>query len=645
MLKTKKMILAGCLLSAMTANAAQVHLKYDQYFTGYKFNKQAKLLNAQAAGNLFIVEYTTKILPKYIKALKALGINNFSYMPDQAQLVTLDNQQLNAVHALGFVKAVTEFRPEYKMHLNVFKEMTNSKDFLSVTKNYDLVAIAPTLNKQLAMKISQLGGTVINDGGKGIILTAQLSGDTLVKLANSDLLVWAEVSSDPEEDMNNALIQGGSAALQARIPAGLTGIGMVGHIMEGVKSTHPDLAANEHRQAPIGIRDDTSASHGHATFGIVFASGSGRSTAKGLMPNGQGYFTHYNEVYNNDTRYDLNEHLINDYKVMFQTASWGYSRTTSYDARSAEMDNIIFNLDIPITQSQSNSGTTMSRPQAWAKNIISVGGVKHSDDMDPTNDRWGGGGSIGPSEDGRLKPDLTAYYDSIDTIGTTGYRGFGGTSGATPIVAGHLGLMIEMYAKGLMTRDETSPVIKGDIFASRPHAMTAKALLINTARQYEFDGLDHDLARAHQGWGFPNLEDAFDAKENMFVIDESKVLAVDESVMYTIEVAEGSATLNATMIFREPEALLTASKQTINNLNLIAVSPIGEVYYGNNGLMEGMFSTTGGSADFINTVENLIINAPMAGTWMITVEAKEINVDGHLGTSEVDSAFSLVVRH
>src|SRR5687768_17792342 len=48
-----------------------------------------------------------------------------------------------------------------------------------------------------------------------------------------------------------------------------------------------------------------------------------------------------------------------------------------------------------------------------------------------------------------FRSDICAYYDQIHTTnGATTYTtSFGGTSGATPMVAGHLGLVIEIDRK------------------------------------------------------------------------------------------------------------------------------------------------------------------------------------------------------
>jgi len=94
------------------------------------------------------------------------------------------------------------------------------------------------------------------------------------------------------------------------------------------------------------------------------------------------------------------------------------------------MDDIIWRLDIAITQSQSNNGNRSSRPQAWAKNIISVGAINHYDTLATSDDCWCNGASIGPAEDGRIKPDVSFWYDDIytTTTGNSYTSGFGGTS-------------------------------------------------------------------------------------------------------------------------------------------------------------------------------------------------------------------------
>jgi hypothetical protein len=65
--------------------------------------------------------------------------------------------------------------------------------------------------------------------------------------------------------------------------------------------------------------------------------------------------------------------------------------------------------------------------------------------------------------------------------------------------------------------------------------------------------------------------------------------------------------------------------------------------YGNNGLRAGNFSTAGGSPNTIDTVENVILERPAAGTWTVEVLATQVNVDAHKETFATDADYALVV--
>ena len=169
--------------------------------------------------------------------------------------------------------------------------------------------------------------------------------------------------------------------------------------------------------------------------------------------------------------------------VSLKALGVGSSRTFFYTTLSAETDDYLFLHQILSTQSQSNAGNPQSRPQAWAKNIISVGGVRHYNTLDTSDDAWASGGSIGPAADGRIKPDLNYWYDSIytTTTGNTYTSGFGGTSAATPEVAGVLGLMVQMWSENVWGTDPTGTTV----FERQPHFSTIKALAINNAQHFQ----------------------------------------------------------------------------------------------------------------------------------------------------------------
>ena len=87
----------------------------------------------------------------------------------------------------------------------------------------------------------------------------------------------------------------------------------------------------------------------------------------------------------------------------------------------------------------------------------------------------------------------------------------------------------------------------------------------------------------------------------------------------------------------------SATVHRINDLDLKVTSPAGVVYWGNHGLLTGNWSTPGGLPDSIDTVENVFVQNPQAGSWNVTVYAIQINQDGHVETPALDADFALVV--
>jgi len=406
------------------------------------------------------------------------------------------------------------------------------------------------------------------------------------------------------------------------------------------------VATSPWRTTPINVTKSGRSTHGTATFGVIFAKGVVKQ-ARGLLPDGQGLYTYYPGV----NRYNNVRDLVDpkkSYKAMFQTASWGYARTTSYLSTSAEMDRIIFAWDLPITQSQSNAGATSvprnSRPQAWAKNIFSIGGVRHYNTLKASDDRWAKSGSIGPASDGRIKPDLCGFYDYVYTTyssRTNGYANFGGTSNATPVNAGHIGLSIELWTDGLFGHKKT---VWSARFGARPHAMTTKAMMINSARQYPFSGTTADLTRVHVGWGHPHVGNLYDQRDNMLIVNEEDPLMNKGQNRYFVMVKSGVPETKMTMVYKEPEGSPSASIQRINDLDLRVTSFTDKtIWWGNHGLLAGNYSTSGGSSNKVDPVENVFLQKPKGGVYIVDVMGKSIVRDTHKQTTVTDADYGLVI--
>ena len=361
-----------------------------------------------------------------------------------------------------------------------------------------------------------------------------------------------------------------------------------------------------------------------------------------MLPDAQGIFADFTEL---TDRYQHTAELLADpYFAVLQSNSWGTitGSPSSYSTVSAELDDIIFMHDILVLHAMGNGGSAgVPFEEGWAKNAVSVGGLFHQNTLITDDDCWCEGGVSGPAPDGRIKPDFVHFYDNVLTTAPNGgYVIFGGTSAATAITAGHFGLFFAMWADGLFGNSVDAG---GTVFENRPHAATAKAMLINTASQYAFSGSGHDLTRMHQGWGLADLRQLYQQRERMLIVNETDLLQNLDVMQYPVEVQVGEEALRATLVYSDPMGLPASSINRVNDLTLEVISPSGTVFWGDNGLLEGNWSTPGGNPNTIDTVENVFVQNPEAGTWIIEVHADEINADGHLETAEIDADFALVV--
>lgn len=208
------------------------------------------------------------------------------------------------------------------------------------------------------------------------------------------------------------------------------------------------------------------------------------------------------------------------------------------------------------------------------------------------------------------------------------------------MTAGTSGLLFQMWQDNVWG---TAPG-SGTVFEERPHFTTMKALMINTATQYDWNTTNPTLTRVRQGWGYPSAQSAYDRAAKTVVLDETSVLEVMQKDSYTATVPAAQDALKVTMVYADRAGNPASLPHRVNDVTLKVIAPDGTIYWGNSGLSSGIWSTPGGSADTINTVENVFIQNPAAGNWTIEVEAVEVNMDVHVETPGIDDQdYALVV--
>jgi serine protease AprX len=612
------------------------------------------MLQADATNRLFVVQFWSTPTDADRDAVRDAGGEIRGYLPHDCHLVLAPGGAAG-LFGLPAVRWVGPYHPAYRLEPFLVREHLAGK--VVPLRTYNLVMTDKRRDKDaLGAKITALGGEVVHRHDGGLLFTVKLTGGQLLAAAQLDEVAWIDRWSEPEHDMDNARAQSGATIIESA--GGYTGAGVRGHVHEGVEANHPDFNTVMTQVGPAACAGADE--HGHCTAGIIFGNGTSAPQARGLAPDAVGFFTNYLSPGNttcatSPSRNAIINTVINTHNAMFTTASWGNAVTTAYTSDSADADDLVFDHRLPWTQSQSNTGNQNSRPQAWAKNVISVGGFDHFDNATFVDDSWlASNASIGPAADGRNKPDVAAYYDQIwtsDLTGAAGYSpgnshtGFNGTSGATPIVAGLNALAIQMYTDHIF--NNPARVQGGTRFQNRPYAQTVKALQIACAAMLTPTATDN--RREHVGWGMPNVGNMYTRRHKIAIIPENAPIQQGQTHTYQVEVLPGETVLKVCMTYLDPAGNPAAAFDRVNDLTLRVSSPgtIAAFYYGNNGLdgaAQTNQSAAGGSADTRDTVEVVVRNNPTPGIWTIQITAPIVVQDAYVTTGATDAVYALVVN-
>lgn len=180
--------------------------------------------------------------------------------------------------------------------------------------------------------------------------------------------------------------------------------------------------------------------------------------------------------------------------------------------------------------------------------------------------------SVGPTDDGRIKPDLVANGVSVRSTGIssdTNYYNASGTSMASPSACGSAALVVDQYNR---------------LFNKAMLASTLKSLLIHTADDLGNPGPDY-----RYGWGHINAREAVDlvrahhAKPRLEAISEKSV-TTNSATSVTEFFWDGSSPIKATIAWTDPAGSSTGSHDSrtarlVNDLDLKLIAPDGKEYF------------------------------------------------------------------
>jgi hypothetical protein len=232
--------------------------------------------------------------------------------------------------------------------------------------------------------------------------------------------------------------------------------------------------------------------------------------------------------------------------------------------------------------------------------------------------------SCGPTDDGRIKPDVTLPGENIisannDTnTGTNNCntRSMSGTSMAAPGVAGAAALVREYYTGGWYPSGTAQ---LGDAFT--PSAALLKASLVHSAQSMTSVG--QPIPADCQGWGRVLLDNVlhFSGEDrDLWVEDDTagaSSVGPEQTRRAAFQVGAGES-LKVTLTWTDHPSTPAAAVHLVNDLDLLVSGPAG-TFRGN--VFAAGASAAGGSFNHRDTVEQVYLPAPAAGDYTVTVDA------------------------
>jgi len=421
---------------------------------------------------------------------------------------------------------------------------------------------------------------------------------------------------------------------------GLDGTGEVGALSDsGLDQDHGDfnnrIRGVYHNYGPDNSAADTNSGHGTHVAGTMLGDGSGDSSTQGVAPaatfhfyqlehDSSGQLARWGSLYDmfRDSQ-QKNAHV--------QSNSWGaQSSWGQYTSDSRSADSFLHDYDdflvLFAAGNEGSQGAQSVAPPATAKNVLTVGASTTGRPGTASAGQIASFSSIGPTADGRIKPDIVApgvqicspraeeaqnpagwSCSSARHSGTTTplYMSADGTSSSTPVVGG----------AALLARQ----FLRTELSISNPDSALIKAILINGAR----DIGTSNIPNMDEGWGQLDLEESLYPHEGVIAknifYDTSQTLSPGLSYAYNYAL-DGSYGLDVTLVWNDREGSSSSSQSAsrlVSDLDLTVTSPDGTTYKGND--FANGFSTTGGSKDSLNNVERVRLSTGPTGDWTISV--------------------------
>ena len=594
----------------------------------YRVENVAKTDLKKDIKNYYIVQFNHILDDNEKQVLEKKGIKIIRYVPEYAWIVSLRSDKYNLLSNYQGLTYIGEYTKEDRMlHSLNTREKTNNffqkKDNIVKIQGY---FFEDNSYEDINSVLSSYNSNYTLDGSYFVI---NVSIKDISSLAGEQGIEWL-TDFFPERTVynNNARALHGVNIVEA-LPYNLSGLGVVAAEWDGGwAGNHSDLNGRV-TIGDSGCVETYCALDNHAIHvaGTMLGNGSINSSLKGMAPKSTFIsYEWFDDLSEFNTEYSQ---AINTYNATVSQNSWGYSTSPintanckallgNYYTESIWIDNATRGSQgekITIVWSAGNDRSTNSvycgslgftynttTPLGTSKNTITVGAV---------DDSWGmtSFSSWGPTDDGRLKPDIVANGLGVtSTISANGYGSYNGTSMAAPGVSGVILLLQELYKRH--NSAEMDPAI-------------VKNLLIQTAKDLGNTGPDFQ-----NGYGLVNATKGAEYilnDVNQTLIFLNNVTSTGANQTYYFELASGNPELKISLVWNDYPGSPSISKQLLNDLDLIVTNASGNRFY------PWTLNTSNHAAsaiqtvdDHLNNVEQVYIQNPSSGIWTIVINGSAI---------------------